>query len=315
VSISIVITAHNEGEEVRRTVESVRANARGPTEIILVDDGSTDGSCASLGGRDLRLLTNRERLGVAPSRNAGAGVATAAALAFVDAHQRFTPGCLDRCAETALARNAIVWPDVCGMDDKSAVCHGARFRFRPGRGFYARWNLPRPLFPISRISSLKAPGYVMPRGIYDQVHWPPQLGGWGASEAAVSLKAFFLGIPILHLCGPLARHLFKKSFQYDVNSKAVAWNHAVIARICFDERTWHEHWLPHVFAKELSESTLRELESPSIRDEQREFQRRKVRPDRDFWRWLLKVPEPQSLRRQSIALGCGGFQAATNQPQ
>ena len=315
MSIGVVITAHNEGDEVRRTVESVRANTRGPMEIILVDDGSTDGSCRGIEGPEIRVFTNAQRLGVAPSRNFGAGIATAPALAFVDAHQRFTPGCLDRCAEAALARNAIVWPDVRGMDDKSALCHGARFRFRPGRGFYARWNVPRPVFSISRISSLKAPGYVMPRHIYEQVRWPRELRGWGASEAAVSLKAFFLGIPILHLCGPLARHLFKKSFQYQVDSNGVAWNHAVIARVCFDERTWHEYWLPDVFARELPESTLRELDSPAIRDEQREFQRHKVRPDRDFWRWLLKVPEPEILRRTSIDLRYNGVQAAHNKPR
>jgi glycosyltransferase involved in cell wall biosynthesis len=303
VSISVVITAHDEGDEVQRTLASIRENTRGPLEIVLVDDGSTDGSCEGHLGLDVRLLRNSQRLGVAASRNAGAAAATAPVLVFADAHQRFSSACLDLCAETAMARNAIVWPDVCGLDDRCALCHGARFKFRPGRGFYARWNLPRPLNRISRISSLKAPGYVMPRAIYERVRWPAQLRGWGGSEAAVSLKAFFLGIPILHLCGPVARHLFKESFQYQVNSAGVAWNHAVIARICFEEQTWEEHWLPHVFAKELPDATLNELSSPAIRDAQREFQRLKVRSDRDFWRWLLKAPEPRSLRRTSVAVG------------
>jgi hypothetical protein len=49
-----------------------------------------------------------------------------------------------------------------------------------------------------------------------------------------------------------------------------------------------------------------------MRDEQREFQRRKVRPDRDFWRWLLKTPEPRELRKKTIALGSGGRRAAAN---
>jgi glycosyltransferase involved in cell wall biosynthesis len=303
VSISVVITAHNEGDEVQRTLESLRANTRGPLEIVLVDDGSADSSCEGGLGPDVRLFRNAQRLGVASSRNAGAAAATAPVLVFADAHQRFSPACLDLCAETAIARRAIVWPDVCGLDDRCALCHGARFKFRPGRGFYARWNVPRPPTPISRISSLKAPGYVMSRAIYDRVRWPAQLRGWGGSEAAVSLKAFFLGIPILHLCGPVARHLFKQSFQYQVNSADVAWNHAVIARVCFEERTWQEHWLPQIFAKELPEATLNELNSPAIRDEQRAFQRQKVRSDRDFWRWLLKAPEPKSLRRTSVAIG------------
>ncbi|HXY34787.1 MAG TPA: glycosyltransferase family 2 protein [Planctomycetaceae bacterium] len=309
--ISVVITAHNEGDEVRRTLESVRENTRGLLEIILVDDGSTDGSCDRIDGHDVQLLRNPQRMGVAASRNAGAAVATAPILVFADAHQRFSPACLDLCAETATARHAIVWPDVCGLDDRCALCHGARFRFREGRGFYARWNVPRPAHPISRISSLKAPGYVMSRAIYNRVRWPAQLRGWGGSEAAVSLKAFFLGIPILHLCGPVVRHLFKESFQYQVNSTGVAWNHAVIARVCFEERTWQEHWLPHVFAKELPEATLNELNSPAVRDEHREFQRSKARSDRDFWRWLLKAPEPKCLRRAAVAVGAKSTQIAT----
>jgi hypothetical protein len=47
-------------------------------------------------------------------------------------------------------------------------------------------------------------------------------------------------------------------------------------------------------------STLSELERPSIRDEQREFQRLKVHSDREFWRRLLKVPEPRCLRKLSV---------------
>ncbi len=69
--ISVIITAYNEGAEVRHTVDSVRAATRPPYEIVLVDDGSTDGCCRGVNGSDLRLVRHHERLGVAPSRNAG----------------------------------------------------------------------------------------------------------------------------------------------------------------------------------------------------------------------------------------------------
>jgi glycosyltransferase involved in cell wall biosynthesis len=297
VSISIVITAYNEGDEVLRTVESVRAAARGPYEIILVDDGSTDGSCTAMEGPDLRIARHSLRRGVAPSRNAGARLARGTTIAFLDAHQRLTSGCLERCAELALARQAIVWPDVCGIDNKMRLCHGAAFHFAPHLGFTARWKTRRPIGAASRISALKTPGYIMPRRLFDRVRLPDALTGWGASEAAVSLKAFFLGIPILHLCGPLARHLFKTTFQYRVRSQDVLRNHAILARICFDDRSWSEYWLPEIFAQDLPELYLNDLELPAIRAEQQEFQRLKVRSDRDFWRWLLKQPEPECLKR------------------
>jgi glycosyltransferase involved in cell wall biosynthesis len=299
--ISVIITAHNEGDELRSTVESVRQATREPVEIIVVDDGSTDDSCCHVEDVRVRVFRHDQRRGVAASRNAGANVAKGAVLAFIDGHQRFSAGCLDRCAEIAMARNAVVWPDVRGFDDVSRVIHGATFRFAPETGrFTAAYLHARPLARVSRITALRAPGYMMPPAIFQHIKWPTRLRGWGASEASVSLKAFFLGVPILHVCGPLTRHLFRKTFPYGVSSEDVDWNQAVIARICFDERTWYKYWLPSVFAMTLPASTLSELETPSIRDEQREFQGRKARSDREFWRCLLKMPEPRCLRRISV---------------
>ena len=40
--ISVIITAYNEGSELRRTIDSVRENTKQPFEIILVDDGSNE---------------------------------------------------------------------------------------------------------------------------------------------------------------------------------------------------------------------------------------------------------------------------------
>jgi len=299
--ISVILTAHNEGPELKRTIDSVQAETHRLAEIIIVDDGSTDGSCLRLEGSAVRIIRHNERLGVGASRNAGASAATGEVFAFIDGHQRFSPGCLDKCSEVALARKAITWPDVRGFDEETRLIHGASFRMSPELGrFTAAYRHARPLARVSRITALRAPGYVMPRSVYEEVKWPMQLRQWGASEAAVSLKAFFLGVPILHVCGPLTRHLFKKTFHYRVTSEDVDWNHAAIARICFDERTWYEYWLPSVFSVDSAAFEINNLERLSIRDEQREFQRGKVRSDREFWHGLLKMPEPRCLRNLSI---------------
>ena len=49
--VSVIITAHNEGAEVLRTIESVEANTKVPIEFLVVDDGSTHGCCAEPGSR------------------------------------------------------------------------------------------------------------------------------------------------------------------------------------------------------------------------------------------------------------------------
>src|SRR5207244_2603426 len=136
--------------------------------------------------------------------------------------------------------------------------------------FGAEWKYRTPDQSVTSISSLRAPGYLIPAEVYPKVRWSRSLRGWGGSEAAVSLKAFIAGVDILHLCGPVAYHQFKKKFHYDVSWDEVWRNHAIIARICFDERTWYEYWLPEVFEKNLSAAALNDLESDELRIEHEE---------------------------------------------
>lgn len=283
-SLSIIITAHNEGDELRRTVESVRANTRSPFEILVVDDGSTDGSCDALAADDLKIIRHERRQGVAPSRNAACAVAAGDVFAFLDGHQRVSDGCLNQCADLALERKAIVWPDVQGLAERGWTGHGASLKLCGKKGYFsARWHRSRPSEAVSSISTLVVPGYVMPRDVYQRVRWIGGLRGWGASEPAVTVKAFFLGIDVLHLCGPLARHLFRNHLPYATPWEAVWRNHALVARVCFDDRTWFEHWLPQVFWKHLTDAARRDLESPELLAEHETFLSEKVRSDAEFF--------------------------------
>ena len=295
--ISVVITAHDEGVEVRRTIDSIRAMSEASYEIILVDDGSTDGCCEHNGlGNDVRLIRHDRRIGVAFSRYEASQLAQGQVIAYLDAHQRVEGDSLERCAELALAKHAIVCPDVCGLDDEIRI-HGAYFvQCHRTNLFSAEWKYRKPQGEIARLSSLRAPAYLVPRSIYPIVGWSPLLRGWGGSEAAISLKAFFAGVEILHLCGPLIRHQFKRKFHYDVGWPEVWRNHALTARVCFDERTWYDYWLPEVFEPCLSDAVQTELESEAIKAEHARFARVKVRHDRDFWTRLAFRNLPDVLR-------------------
>ena len=155
--VSVVITAHNEGEEVLRTIESVEANTKAPIEFIVVDDASTDGCCDNLERDRLRVIRHDRRIGVAYSRNTASDVARGDVLVFLDGHQRVSAGCLDRCATVALANEAIVWPDVRTLHNFSSVGHGASFRLGArGIPFTATWNNRKHGQPISKITSLRS---------------------------------------------------------------------------------------------------------------------------------------------------------------
>jgi glycosyltransferase involved in cell wall biosynthesis len=294
--LSVIITAHNEGIEVVRTIESIRANTLLDHEIIVVDDGSTDGSCSELEAIGVRVVRHPERVGVAYSRNAGSRAALGEAYAYLDAHQRVERGSLDRCAELATAYQAIACPPCRPLNERYPVSYGASFRLCSERGYFsARYRFKRPRQEITRITALRSPAYVIPRTVYERVAWIAGLRGWGATDLGLAVKAFFTDVDILYIHTGATQHLFRKSFPYEASSQSIWRNHALIARVCFDERTWSRYWLPEVFHSNLIDEVRRELDSPAVLAEREAFRAVKVRPDREFWRGLLRIKEPKAL--------------------
>lgn len=96
--ISVIIPAYNVAAFVREAVDSALAQTYRDIEVIVVDDGSTDGSADAL--RDLddaRLRVIREdHGGSAAARNAGLRLATGELVAFLDADDRWAPRNLER---------------------------------------------------------------------------------------------------------------------------------------------------------------------------------------------------------------------------
>ena len=217
-------------------------------------------------------------------------------MAFLDGHHRVATGALNSCADLASTHQAIVVPDIRDYESNSNTTHGATFRLCPERGYFsAGWNYALPHQQVTRVTSLRSPIYLMSRETYDCVYWIQGLRNWGGSEAAISVKAFFLDIPILHLCGTPTRHMFKQKLEYDATWEDVWRNHALIARVCFDDRTWYKYWLPKLFEPHLTDEAKRDMESQSIVAQHEEFQRVKVRTDAEFWTVLLNQPVPPEL--------------------
>jgi len=83
-SVSVIIPTYNRLELLKETVESVRSQLFREFEIIVVDDGSIDGTAEWLQGRsDIRALS-QANAGIATSRNNGAAIARGRWLAFLD---------------------------------------------------------------------------------------------------------------------------------------------------------------------------------------------------------------------------------------
>jgi len=114
-AVSVVIPAHDALPDVLVAVESALAQTRPPAEIVVVDDGSSDGTGAAVEerfGRDPRAAVRvlHGRFGsAAAARNAGWRAATAPWIALLDADDVWEPEKLERAAEVLGRAPQAVW--------------------------------------------------------------------------------------------------------------------------------------------------------------------------------------------------------------
>jgi glycosyltransferase involved in cell wall biosynthesis len=83
--ISVVIPAYNGGHNLEKCLNAIERLVVSPTEVIVVDDGSSDGSIERAAARGIRILRTAGRQGPAVARNIGAKAAKSDILFFLDA--------------------------------------------------------------------------------------------------------------------------------------------------------------------------------------------------------------------------------------
>lgn len=90
--VSVIIPNYNYAEYLRDAIESVRSQTYPAIEIIVVDDGSTDGSRDVLGkfGDSITTVFQQNK-GVSAARNNGAALAKGEYFAFLDADDLWLP--------------------------------------------------------------------------------------------------------------------------------------------------------------------------------------------------------------------------------
>ncbi|NUU15758.1 glycosyltransferase family 2 protein [Cellulomonas humilata] len=100
LSVSVIVTAFDQGELVAEAVESVLRQTRVPDAVIVVDDGSTDDESVDVierlqGDARVRVLRQSNR-GVGAARNAGIAAAATDLVAVLDGDDRLAPTFLER---------------------------------------------------------------------------------------------------------------------------------------------------------------------------------------------------------------------------
>lgn len=98
---SVIIPLYNKAPYVGKTVESVLGQTFGDYELIIVDNGSNDGSSeivAAFTDHRIKIVRLEENVGVSNARNKGVAMASAPIVTFLDADDWWEPTFLEEMA-------------------------------------------------------------------------------------------------------------------------------------------------------------------------------------------------------------------------
>lgn len=91
-TVSVVIPTYNHARFICEAIDSVLGQTLPPHQVVIVDDGSTDGTSEVLKRYGNKICVVRQQnSGVAAARNKGADIATGDLLAFLDADDVWLP--------------------------------------------------------------------------------------------------------------------------------------------------------------------------------------------------------------------------------
>ncbi len=107
ISVAVVIPTHDRAELCLRAVESVIQQTRAPERVVVVDDGSTDGTAERVAETYPSVeIIRQDNQGVSAARNRGVAACSESWIAFLDSDDCWKPEklerqleLLERCAE------------------------------------------------------------------------------------------------------------------------------------------------------------------------------------------------------------------------
>lgn len=233
--ISVVVASLNEGEYLRRTVESFHAHLPTAGEIIVVDDGSTDGSVDCLIRADLRATVLRagERLGVARARNFGARHAKGEVLVFSDAHVEVPPDWAGP-LQAALAQLEVgaVGPGISIMRPTPVESTGYGQRWRDATldtawlGLRGKYSYPVPLLGGGFIA--------MRRCTFEAIGgFDSGMMVWGAEDSELCIRLWTFGYECWVIPSVEVVHRFRPTYPYQVSWEPVLHNKLRLATVHF----------------------------------------------------------------------------------
>lgn len=217
--LSVIVPVYNVLPYLERCVHSVIQQTYPRLEIILVDDGSTDGSgelCDSLAAADGRIqVIHQQNGGVAVARNTGIGASTGEYIMLVDSDDYLIPRACEELLGVALETGADMVAfeavsqlqpasqqvaissgtgEVIVMNSREAGEHylyGKYFQHSPWSKLYARRILEEVPFPPGLLAEDYAASYLHIQACRTVVHYDKTLYVYCIREGSTTTQGSF----------------------------------------------------------------------------------------------------------------------------
>ncbi|KGX92433.1 glycosyl transferase family 2 [Pontibacillus halophilus JSM 076056 = DSM 19796] len=224
-TVSIIFPAKNEGENVRKTLQSLyEVKTHVTFEAIVVDDASSDRCCEFLtdpaSPYSAVTCVRTDGVGAANARNVGAEHAKGSYYVFCDAHVSFEDWWLDRLLRPILLKKTdAICPAIASTSNAKSIGYGMSLK----PDLSVLWNKEQP-------SLFETP--ILPGGCLmmaaDVFH---AIGGfergfrrWGHEDVEISIKLWLFGYRCS--CEPSVTilHVFRKKQPYAISQTHVDYN-------------------------------------------------------------------------------------------
>lgn len=301
---SVVIPTCNEGDLLHMTVDSVLGNTSYPNlEVVVVDDGSTDGSCdryldGAPGKPDNVRVVRTEGVGIPKARNLGERHAEGEFVVFLDAHCRVSAGWLDELAYALSKRRvAIAGPTFTRLEEPDPKGCGMTWLnhklektwFSPERG---RRAYEVPITPGGCQAFRRSMFQTL--GGFDE-----GFTKFGFQDVEICLRAWLLGYRVMVTPAAEIAHYFRESRNYEVEDIGIVYNFV---------RLIHTHFSPSRIRRCLRaigpypnlEQAIDELYESDVFEQRAQLEAARVLDDR--WFFENFVPEESGQKLQLMEM-------------
>lgn len=223
-TVSVVVPVMNEVEHLANTLHCLHETLPPGSEIVVVDDGSTDGSDAvaeEFAPCGVRLLRTYN-LGVARTRNHGARRTTGDVIIFADAHIDVSPGWWEPLVNVLNDQEVgAVGPVIASMENPEQKGFGYRLT-APTLSTAWMWQQETQPYDVSLLCGCFI---ALRRDVFEHIGgFDNGMVGWGSEDTELGLRLWLMGYTLMLVPQVEIRHLFRWSHPYPVDGTAVLHN-------------------------------------------------------------------------------------------